>query len=296
MAHGSKEGPPMLAPGPTYDAQPLEKVHTYNDYNVFANKTQHSEQPESINDRYLVENTDRNVTPDTSNMCDNEGKANQNVNEPENERVMLASVIANLKLDVDENKIKHKQLKKANTSLSQELEKSKQNLFFCKDCPMHNNIIAADSKDRLPMLATRRYAQWQSHFIRYVDTKQMEKEAIHLLLTRIRDKIYLTIDAAHNMWIAIKRLQHEPYYQAAKSHKSYAPPLKQSSSTKSHATTRHKGKEIAKPITPLSKSAFEEDSDPEQAQRDKDMQKNLALIAKYFKNLYKPTNNNLRTS
>nr|GFA57274.1 hypothetical protein [Tanacetum cinerariifolium] len=42
--------------------------------------------------------------------------------------------------------------------------------------------------------------------------------------------------------------------------------------------------------------AFEEDSDPEQAQRDKDMQNNLALIAKYYKKIYKPTNNNLRTS
>nr|GEX73295.1 hypothetical protein [Tanacetum cinerariifolium] len=58
----------------------------------------------------------------------------------------------------------------------------------------------------------------------------------------------------------------------------------------------HKGKEIAKPITPPSQTASEEDSDPEQAQRDKDMQKNLALIAKYFKKIYKPTNNNLRTS
>nr|GEU54580.1 ribonuclease H-like domain-containing protein [Tanacetum cinerariifolium] len=56
------------------------------------------------------------------------------------------------------------------------------------------------------------------------------------------------------------------------------------------------GKEISKPITPPSESALEEDSDPEQAQRDKDMQKNLALIAKYFKKIYKPTNNNLRTS
>nr|GEZ60658.1 hypothetical protein [Tanacetum cinerariifolium] len=56
------------------------------------------------------------------------------------------------------------------------------------------------------------------------------------------------------------------------------------------------GKEIAKPITPPSKTASEEDSDPVQAQRDKEMQKNLALIAKYFKNIYKPTNNNLRTS
>ncbi|GJR70276.1 reverse transcriptase domain-containing protein [Tanacetum coccineum] len=39
------------------------------------------------------------------------------------------------------------------------------------------------------------------------------------------------------------------YYQAPKYHKSYAPPSKQSSSTRSYAPTRHKGKEIAKPIT-----------------------------------------------
>nr|GEY17993.1 hypothetical protein [Tanacetum cinerariifolium] len=71
---------------------------------------------------------------------------------------------------------------------------------------------------------------------------------------------------------------------------------KESSERKSHATTKNKGKEIAKPITPPSESDFEEDSNPEQAQRDKDMQKKLALIAKYFKKIYKPTNNNLRTS
>nr|GFB91654.1 hypothetical protein [Tanacetum cinerariifolium] len=64
----------------------------------------------------------------------------------------------------------------------------------------------------------------------------------------------------------------------------------------SHATTRHKGNEIAKSITPPSETAFKEDSNHEQAQRDKDMQKNLALIAKYFKKIYKPTKNNLRIS
>ncbi|GKB12320.1 retrovirus-related pol polyprotein from transposon TNT 1-94 [Tanacetum coccineum] len=72
--------------------------------------------------------------------------------------------------------------------------------------------------------------------------------------------------------------------------------IKSFTSNQISCTTRYKGKEIAKPITPLSESASEEDSDPEQAQKDKDMQKNLALIAKYFKKLYKPTNNNLRTS
>ncbi|GJU75988.1 retrovirus-related pol polyprotein from transposon TNT 1-94 [Tanacetum coccineum] len=96
--------------------------------------------------------------------------------------------------------------------------------------------------------------------------------------------------------VATAQTLQDPYYQTSKPHKSYAPTSKASLPTRSHATTRYKGKEIAKPITPPSESASEEDSDPEQAQKDKDMQKNLALIAKYFKKLYKPTNNNLRTS
>ncbi|GKB10529.1 hypothetical protein Tco_0844452 [Tanacetum coccineum] len=96
--------------------------------------------------------------------------------------------------------------------------------------------------------------------------------------------------------VATAQTLQDPYYQSSKSHKSYAPTSKASLPTRSHATTRYKGKEIAKPITPPSESASKEDSDLEQAQRDKDMQKNLALIAKYFKKIYKPTNNNLRTS
>ncbi|GJU29579.1 uncharacterized mitochondrial protein-like protein [Tanacetum coccineum] len=66
------------------------------------------------------------------------------------------------------------------------------------------------------------------------------------------------------------------YYQAPKPQRSNAT----SSSTRPSASTRHKGKEIAKPVTPQSESVSEEDSDPEHAQRDKDMQKNLALLTK----------------
>ncbi|GJY69524.1 hypothetical protein Tco_0472506 [Tanacetum coccineum] len=119
--------------GPTYDVEPLEKVHIDNDYNVFATERHHSKQPESINDTYMVEKADRNVIPDSSDMCDNEGKADSKVNEPEDERVFLSSLIANLKLDVDENKNKQKQLKKANKSLTQELKKKKtRSFFYCK--------------------------------------------------------------------------------------------------------------------------------------------------------------------
>ncbi|GJZ93803.1 retrovirus-related pol polyprotein from transposon TNT 1-94 [Tanacetum coccineum] len=341
---------------------------------------------------------------------------------------------------------------------------------------MHNNIMAAGSRDRPPMLAIGRYAQWQSRFLIYIDTRpngdalkkcilegpythtiviilavpttdnspavpertifetvlnmspenkahfESEKEAIHLILTGIGDEIYSTVDAcktAHEMWEAIERLQQgeslniqdvktnlfwefgkftshdgetmesyysrfyklmnemirnnltvatmqvnvqflqqlqpewsrfvtivkqqhkldevsyhklfdilkqyqkevneiraeriaknanplalvaaaqpyqDPYYQAPKSHKSYAPTSKASLPTRSHATTRHKGKEIAKPITPPSESTSKEDNDPEQAQKYKEIKKKLALTVKYFMEIYKPTNNNLRTS
>nr|GEX96974.1 hypothetical protein [Tanacetum cinerariifolium] len=174
---------------------------------------------------------------------------------------------------------------------------------------------------------------------------EAEKEAIHLILIGIGDKIYLTVDAcqtAQEMFLTIVKQQHkldevsyhklfdilkqyqkevnelctkrlarnanplalvataqvnqDPYYQTSKSYKSHAPSPKPSIPTRSHTTTRHKGKEIAKLITPPSETASEEDIDPEQARRDKDMQKNLALITKYFKKIYKPTNNNLKTS
>nr|GEV23797.1 hypothetical protein [Tanacetum cinerariifolium] len=120
--------------------------------------------------------------------------------------------------------------------------------------------------------------------------KQYQKEVNELCIER------LARNANPLALVATAQANQEPYYQTSKSHKSYAPSSKPSIPTRSHTTTRHKGKEIAKPITPPSEIASEEDSDPEQAQRDKDMQKNLALIAKYFKKIYKPTNNNFRTS
>nr|GFD07959.1 hypothetical protein [Tanacetum cinerariifolium] len=36
---------------------------------------------------------------------------------------------------------------------------------------MHNNIMAAGSRDRPPMLTTGRYPQWRSRFLQYIDTR-----------------------------------------------------------------------------------------------------------------------------
>nr|GFC68889.1 hypothetical protein [Tanacetum cinerariifolium] len=79
--------------------------------------------------------------------------------------------------------------------------------------------------------------------------------------------------------VATTQADRDPYYQTSRSHRSSAPSLKPLIPSRSHTSTRYKGNEIAKPITPLSETSSKEDSDPEQAQMDKDMQKNLALIA-----------------
>ncbi|GKD37815.1 hypothetical protein Tco_1258022 [Tanacetum coccineum] len=68
---------------------------------------------------------DRNVIPDSQNMCDNYIQTDQNAEESDDERAALANLIANLKLDVDENKKIQKQLKKANASLAYELKECK---------------------------------------------------------------------------------------------------------------------------------------------------------------------------
>ncbi|GJT55611.1 hypothetical protein Tco_0990665 [Tanacetum coccineum] len=58
----------------------------------------------------------------------NENNVDQNVTECDDERAALANLIENLTLDTEENKTILKQLKKANASLTQELEKCKTNL------------------------------------------------------------------------------------------------------------------------------------------------------------------------
>ncbi|GJS10744.1 hypothetical protein Tco_0367540 [Tanacetum coccineum] len=107
------------------DSEPLEHVQYDTGYNVFANEIQHSEQSESISNTCIVETGDSNVIPDSPDMCDNDIQNDQNAIECDDERVALANLITNLKLDVDENKKIQKQLKKANASLTQELTECK---------------------------------------------------------------------------------------------------------------------------------------------------------------------------
>ncbi|GJU72032.1 retrovirus-related pol polyprotein from transposon TNT 1-94 [Tanacetum coccineum] len=135
---------------------------------------------------------------------------------------------------------------------------------------MHNNIMAAGSKDRPPMLGPGRYLQWRSHFLRYIDTKANVEylrkcifDGSYKLTSVVIEAVAATVNAPAT---AIERLQ--------------------------------QGESLN--IQDVKTNLFWEfgkfTSCDGESMRDKDMQKNLALLAKYFKKLYKPTNNNLRTS
>nr|GEX21861.1 retrovirus-related Pol polyprotein from transposon TNT 1-94 [Tanacetum cinerariifolium] len=107
------------------DSEPVEQVQNDAGYNVFANDLQHSEQYEAVSNICLVEMDHSNVIPDSPNMCEDDIQNDKNDIGSDDERVALANLIANLKLDVDENKKIQKQLKKANTTLALELKECK---------------------------------------------------------------------------------------------------------------------------------------------------------------------------
>nr|GFA58897.1 hypothetical protein [Tanacetum cinerariifolium] len=92
----------------------------------------------------LVETNDSNVTLDSPDMCEDDIQNEQTDVESDDERVTLANLIANLKLDVDENKRIQKQLKKENTTLAQELKECKA-ILAKTDKSLRESISVRDS-------------------------------------------------------------------------------------------------------------------------------------------------------
>nr|GEX11382.1 hypothetical protein [Tanacetum cinerariifolium] len=83
------------------DSEPLEQVQNDTGYNVFSNDQQHSEQSKSISNTCLVKTDDSNVILYSPDMCDDDIQNEQNDVESDDERVALANLIVNLKLDND---------------------------------------------------------------------------------------------------------------------------------------------------------------------------------------------------
>nr|GEV99692.1 hypothetical protein [Tanacetum cinerariifolium]GEW00026.1 hypothetical protein [Tanacetum cinerariifolium] len=153
--------------GPSFDAELLEKVHFEDDYNVFANKRQHFEQPVSINNTCLVEKVDSNVILDSSDMCDNDNQADKNAAECDDEHA------------------------KANTSLAHELQECKSALEKCKYSLEESNrtrdrcIIALQNKD----IEFKKYKTYHDRTTEHDTLERKLKETLGLLAQKEHDTI-----------------------------------------------------------------------------------------------------------
>ncbi|GJX01806.1 retrovirus-related pol polyprotein from transposon TNT 1-94 [Tanacetum coccineum] len=115
---------PVDNSGPIFDDEPMHKVQNNNDnYNVFAMENEHPEQPESSNDIYLAEQGDTNITIDSSDICYDRAQDDQDeTDDLDQERDLLASLIQKLKCEIDDSKNRNKFLESSNKELVDKLK------------------------------------------------------------------------------------------------------------------------------------------------------------------------------
>ncbi|GJT14094.1 hypothetical protein Tco_0861136 [Tanacetum coccineum] len=139
-------------------------------------------------------------------------------------------------------------------------------------------------------------------------------EVVHIILTGIDNDIYSIVDACPNAtetWKAIERLKQGEsinvqdlkinlYWEFGKftSQEVNVQFLLQLKPEwqRSLAATRYRGKAIANSHPPTYNPKPEVVADDDASSKDKEIDKLMDLISMSFKNIYKPTNNNLRTS
>ncbi|GKB84479.1 hypothetical protein Tco_0956751 [Tanacetum coccineum] len=109
--------------GPIFDVEPLQKVKNNDDnYNVFANDRERLVQSESVNDTYLEEQGDTDITIDSLDMSTNREMVDQDDNDLTRERELLASLIEKLKCEIDDSKNRNKFLETSNKALVDKLK------------------------------------------------------------------------------------------------------------------------------------------------------------------------------
>ncbi|GJV65106.1 hypothetical protein Tco_1475934 [Tanacetum coccineum] len=223
-------------------------------------------------------------------------------------------------------------------------------LSTCSNTPptaLHNAIKEATGKDHHLMLAPGKYVQWKSRIKRHIDTKPNhelihlclknlpyqykflttdanatfvtlgnEAEAVQIILMRIDNDIYSTVDACPNT-MERKFTSHEgesleSYYSRfykmmnelvrnqciVTNHQVNVQFLLQLKLEwqRSQAATRNRGKAIVNPPQPTYDPEPKVVADDGASSKVKEIDKLTTLISMSFKKIYKPTNNNLRTS
>nr|GEX45235.1 copia protein [Tanacetum cinerariifolium] len=182
---------------------------------------------------------------------------------------------------------------------------------------LHNVIMEAGGKDRPPMLApestyectwkdkdvlvsegssettTKRYMENYKNVSQDIrDQLNAETEAIQIILTGIYNDIYSTVDACPNaceMWKAIKRLKQGESINVQDLETNLYWEFRKFTSRDGESLESYYAR-FYKMMNELVRNQYDKMS------KAKEIDKLMALISLSFKKIYKPTNNNLRTS
>ncbi|GKA27495.1 hypothetical protein Tco_0713663 [Tanacetum coccineum] len=122
--------------GPSYDSDTVSELpHSNNDTfeNMFSHRIQSHEQPESIPDTCGVNENNSNIIYDIPNMDPDRDKEEHDDFDYEKQRDFFASLINNLKCDVNKCKEVNREAQQANSLLTNELERYKEKKYFSKD-------------------------------------------------------------------------------------------------------------------------------------------------------------------
>ncbi|GKD13938.1 hypothetical protein Tco_1198345, partial [Tanacetum coccineum] len=169
--------------GPIFDAEPLHKVqNNNNNYNVFAIENEHHEQHESVNNTYLEEQGDNNITIDSLDMCyDREQGDHDDDDDLVKERDLLASLIEKLKCEIDDSKNRNKFLESSNKALVDKL-KGEITDFKTKNKSLessNNHFKEANNElSKTNQLVFKDLKKFQAELDRYHDVNYASKVAI----------------------------------------------------------------------------------------------------------------------
>ncbi|GJU16501.1 hypothetical protein Tco_1144467 [Tanacetum coccineum] len=111
MCKQAEHGVPLQADWLADTDEEIDEQELEAHYSFMAKIQEVLPEESSSTDQPLEQKDDSNVTPDSSNICNNDNQVDQNAAECVDERVALANLIANLTLDTEENKTILKQLK-----------------------------------------------------------------------------------------------------------------------------------------------------------------------------------------
>nr|GEV38100.1 ribonuclease H-like domain-containing protein [Tanacetum cinerariifolium] len=317
MAKVQEVSPDAVDSGPIFDTKPEQKVHNDDHYDVFLIECQHSEQSESVHKTYLTEQDVQNVLIESVDMSYDSKQIDQNdedadlAKERGKDRPPVLAPGGKDRLPVLAPGWKNKPISDSEgnptTSTERIFETYKnvkqeirdhlnaeaeavQIILTGIDNDIYSTVDACPNACEM-WKAIERFYKMMNELIRNQCKVTNHQVNVQFLLQL--QKEWQRAEKLARVADPLALVAQQPVYRP-QTHPTH---YKQNSSTRSQqAATKNRGKAIINSPQPIYDEEPSMVAEDEETSKDKEIDKLMALISLSFKKIYKPTNNNLRTS